>query len=139
MLESLVERVQLLAHLEQMAMRLHRALEDGAFEFLRRFLGEVSEPRPLGHDPLSGFRRVLAQDDPDERRFSRAVRTDQGDAIPRRHGPRDVGEETARADRVPDVLEADQWMLRVGVGARRRSWRLTPVKTEDSTTFRASP
>src|SRR6266850_1141829 len=118
MLEPLVERVQLLAHLEEVAVRLHRALEDRPVELLRRLLGEIPEPRPLGHDPLSGLRRVLPQDDPDERRLPSAVRPDQGDAIPRGDGPRDVGEEGARADRVADVLEADQWALRVGVGAR---------------------
>jgi hypothetical protein len=105
--ELRVERVQLLAHREQLAVRLHGAAEHGALEGLGRLLRQVAEPRATREHPRARIGAQLAQHHAQQRGLAGAVGPDERDAISRAQHPAEPVEQYALPDGIAQVLELD--------------------------------
>ena len=113
-----VEPVQLLAHLEEVAVRFERAIEHRALELLRSLLRQIAESGPLRQDARAALGRDLPEHDPQQRRLAGAVRPDERHPVARADHPVEIVEEHARADRVADVVQPNH-MTPLGL----RPWR----------------
>ena len=88
---------------DQLGRDRHGQLEHGLIAGRRGFLREKSDRRALLDRDRAGIRRSLAEDEREERRFARAIRADQADAIAAIHLERHILEEDAPGERFGDL------------------------------------
>src|ERR1051326_273402 len=105
--QLLVQRVELDAHVEERAVRLHGALEHAALVALGRLLRQVADPGAARPHAQSALGCVLAEDEADERGLAGPVRTHQSAAVARADHPVDAVEEHPLPDAVAKALELD--------------------------------
>ena len=105
--EPLVQRVQLLAHGEQLPVRLHGALEHGAVVALGRLLGQIADARPAGQHAGPGIGSELSQHEAQQGGLSGAVRADEGAAVAGGEDPVHILQEESLPDGVAQALKLD--------------------------------
>ena len=102
--QGVLQLVQAALRLEDLHLRGHHFLEDGAIGHLDGLLLKVAHARALREQDTALIRVFAAADDVEHGGFAGAVRTDQRKPVVLLQAERDIGEQRAAAERLRDML-----------------------------------